>query len=411
MTKRKIILTAFLVLLASPMLVRADTNISSCSVLNSAGETYYLTQNVTIDGDHCFLIEADNITFDCQGYTLDGNSTVNTSGVYGDDLVNITVKNCVIKEFEDGVYLDNVSTSLMYNNTVHNMIRTGLRCQNCVDWWIEKNIIHDVLYGTWTCCPPVWNSTIIDNHIYDNLFGLGFATGNGNITARNNLLERNTYGLALLGGAYEEWEWVTDSLIENNTILESYRGIFMEYTNSSTIVNNTISSNVEDDRAITVQNSFGNLIYNNLFNSSTSAQVECDYGVCANDWNITQQAGTRIYSDGTDIGGNYYDSNVTGYSESCADTNYDGFCDTPYTVAGYNISSNVDYLTYSDEYVAPLPTTTTLGAVGEALTDIGSGVGGLLDQMGGPVVVIMILFSLVGGVGILFKGIFTRFSD
>jgi flagellin-like protein len=74
----------------------------------------------------------------------------------------------------------------------------------------------------------------------------------------------------------------------------------------------------------------GNLIYNCLFNSS--------YGVFAyssvtqnNNFNISKQPGQRIYSSGTQIGGNYYtDLFGYGYSDSCSDSDADGFCDSPF---------------------------------------------------------------------------------
>ena len=44
------------------------------------------------------------------------------------------------------------------------------------------------------------------------------------------------------------------------------------------------------------------------------------------------------------------------------------------------------------------------------LTDVGNGVGGLLEQMGGPVATFLILLSIATGVALLFKGIFARVS-
>jgi hypothetical protein len=81
-------------------------------------------------------------------------------------------------------------------------------------------------------------------------------------------------------------------------------------------------------------------------------------GTNINYWNTTRQRGTRIYSAGTEIGGNYWTNpDGNGYSDTCTDADKDGFCDDPYVLA----TDNIDYLALSDEYSPP--TTTTLPPV------------------------------------------------
>jgi len=77
-----------------------------------------------------------------------------------------------------------------------------------------------------------------------------------------------------------------------------------------------------------------------------------------NYFNTTKQLGTRIYSAGGYIGGNYW-TNPTGngYSDTCIDSNKDGFCDEPLNLSN-GTSVAYDYLPLSDEYTTT--TTTTL---------------------------------------------------
>jgi parallel beta-helix repeat protein len=103
----------------------------------------------------------------------------------------------------------------------------------------------------------------------------------------------------------------------------------------------------------------GNRIYNNLLNAS-SYPVEFGSGFNAtNHWNTTNQTGNRIYSNGTQIGGNYYtNSSGNGFSDNCADVDKDGFCDDDYNVttnsacSGATCGNNTDYLPLSNKYVA-----------------------------------------------------------
>lgn len=113
-----IILTA--VFLGSAQTVSA-IDINNCSVLDTAGETYVLTQNV--DGSSnttCMNVTADNVTLDCNGYKIDGVNSPNTYGVYTISRKNITVKNCNVTDWQSGVYLN-----FSYNSTVFNNNFTG----------------------------------------------------------------------------------------------------------------------------------------------------------------------------------------------------------------------------------------------------------------------------------------------
>jgi hypothetical protein len=88
--------------------------------------------------------------------------------------------------------------------------------------------------------------------------------------------------------------------------------------------------------------SFNNLIYNNIFNNTNN--IYFDGTIYTNYWNTTLQPGDNIWNSSLGyIGGNLWttpDSN--GYSDTCVDANYDGFCDQPYDLLGDG--SNIDYL-------------------------------------------------------------------
>jgi hypothetical protein len=80
-------------------------------------------------------------------------------------------------------------------------------------------------------------------------------------------------------------------------------------------------------------------IYNNLLNNTNNVGLVRLSGTQY--WNITRQTGTRIYSLGNEIGGNYYTNpSGNGYSDTCDDNNTDGICDSSYILN----SNNTDYL-------------------------------------------------------------------
>jgi len=235
---RKAIIFALAFLLLLP-LARADTYLTSCAVLDTPGETYYLTQDIINSSTTtCMNIAADNVTLDCQGHTIDGNGTSETYGISASSRSNVTVKNCKLTEWWMGIFLTDSHDNIIYSNVIQ------------------------------------------DNSFY---------------------------------------------------------GIYLFYPGSSVLSPNKI--------------------YNNLFNNSRNYGMGFSFYVSPNFWNTTRQAGTRIYSAGTEIGGNYWtNSSGTGYSDTCTDSDKDGFCDDPYVLG--SVSNSTDYLPLSNQYLPPTTTTT-----------------------------------------------------
>jgi hypothetical protein len=105
------------------------------------------------------------------------------------------------------------------------------------------------------------------------------------------------------------------------------------------------------------------LFYNNFFNNTGN---DINFGTSySNEWNTTKQSGIRIYSNGTQIGGNFWaNASAEGFSETCADIDQDGFCDTNYTID----SNNVDYLPLSLNFSNTVPTITSIKSI---ITNLG----------------------------------------
>jgi hypothetical protein len=158
------------------------------------------------------------------------------------------------------------------------------------------------------------------------------------------------------------------TVIKNLGLTNFYRGIFLESTPvglCGTITNNIVcgnyygillgtgdigNCNVTVCRNMIFNNSgygiidygCGNsYIFDNFLNNTNNA-LDID---TSNFWNITSRSGPNIIG-GPSVGGNYW-TNPTGngYSDTCNDSDKDGFGDVPYSIpAEYNGSADVDYL-------------------------------------------------------------------
>ncbi|MCS7106164.1 MAG: PGF-pre-PGF domain-containing protein [Candidatus Aenigmarchaeota archaeon] len=171
--------------------------------------------------------------------------------------------------------------------------------------------------------------------VKDNSIGISIRYGSSNKILDVNVTNSNT------------------SIVIQESVNNSISGTIL-YNNSFGLVlvnseNNIITSNIiqNNNYGIFLESSKNNKIYNNLFNNTNNTYFEESY---KNYWNANKQAGTRIYSNGLEIGGNYWtNSSGNGYSDTCQDNNKDGFCDSPY-VLDPEVGNNTDYYPLSNKY-------------------------------------------------------------
>jgi hypothetical protein len=272
------------------------TNITGCSNLTTAGDTYYLTSDIINDGNvTCINITANNVTLDCQGHTIDGKDTAGTTGIsasrwvsFGfETFANITVKNCIVSDWFQGL-------SIWWSNNITLMNITSKSSYDAL-------ITGDNDYGVYT------NLTLKDSY-----YGWNMDSDMGFI--------------------------FNDSMIENNS---------------------EIFEMVWDGSTTTLQS----YMYNNIFNGTYGVlgwEVP-PHAVPILNFSTTKTLGTRIYSNGTNMGGNYWtNSTGNGYSDTCIDEDKDGFCDIALNVSFLDISqcsgaclsasNTTDFLPLSNKY-------------------------------------------------------------
>ena len=89
---------------------------SSCKTITS---NYNLYSDVSSTST-CFTIGADNITLNCNGYSIIGNLSTNAYGILASGRTNITIKNCMISNYSTSIYLNNTANSIVLNTTIYN---------------------------------------------------------------------------------------------------------------------------------------------------------------------------------------------------------------------------------------------------------------------------------------------------
>jgi hypothetical protein len=144
-----------------------------------------------------------------------------------------------------------------------------------------------------------------------------------------------------------------NNIFDNFTSTDNNYGFYQSIASMTNLTNSKITGSSTTCLYLSNAGQNGaNNYYNNLFNcSKLTTYVNTIY---KNNWNISPQAGDRIYTTGN-IGGNFWaQPNGKGFSQLCTDSNCDGFCDSNYNVTTNsscdpsNCGNNADFYAYSE---------------------------------------------------------------
>ncbi|MBP2144468.1 parallel beta-helix repeat protein [Methanococcus voltae] len=217
-------------------------------------------------------------------------------GITAQYSTNCNFTNNTVNSNSYGLYIENSQNSTITNNTANSNKNSGI-------------------YMGYS-----QNSTITNNTVNSNKnSGIYLSHSKNNTVITNTVHSNLRYGIHI-------YKSQSNPVINNTISLNIVNGIYIEdLSNNNQIINNTISLN--KDTGVFLSNSHNNYIVKNVFNNVKN--VHMGYGL--NYWNTTKEKG----------GGNtWITPKGTGFSETHADLDKDGFCDEPYNIS----KRNVDYL-------------------------------------------------------------------
>lgn len=175
-------------------------------------------------------------TFDCQGKKVEGSNSMETYGIYLENKKGNVIKNCIISNFYDGIYLSRSINNKIIENDVINNKRNGIYLSNSYNNFLSFNVIKE------------------------NSVGINLGD------SKNNSLIKNIVGGNKLDGFAISFS-ANNSIIENR-IFENNIGIFMDMSSENEILNNSIFSNIISGIYL-FHNSSYNLILNNEISNNT----------------------------------------------------------------------------------------------------------------------------------------------
>ncbi|MCK5176185.1 MAG: S8 family serine peptidase, partial [Candidatus Aenigmarchaeota archaeon] len=263
-------------------------------------------------------------------YSVDGgaNISINNGSLYNWSGLNTDIENGQhnVVFYCSDLYGNKNSTDPLWFSVSANTI------SNCSVLDVPNALYYmtaDILDSSDNACINISAENITvecQNHAIDGINTVGtygIFANNINATVRNCQISNWYYGIYLYNS--------DDSDVYNSIIDSNYDGLYLTYSSNNEIFYNVVKNSSNFGIYIDNSGSNGvNNIYNNLLNNTNNTK----FGgiIYSNNYNTTNAGGNRIYSVGNNIGGNYY-TNSTGndYSDTCADVDKNGFCDSSYS--------------------------------------------------------------------------------
>ena len=390
-----------LVSLATTGAVSAATPITGPVVITVPGD-YYLANNI-IDSAVGIIIAVPNVVLDGKGKTLDGVDGTSSVGIRiynaGMTLYNVVVKNVVLTDWGNGVFLTDVKNSQLEKVTASSNTGSGILAQNSIRNTIktctvtDNGIVGILLYensdsntltGNTATANALEgmriryssNNDILNNKVLDNknaginLEGGRFNTVTGNTITGNkgdgirvyessgntitkNTLKYNVGGITLNPDSFNNE--ISQNTVQNST----YNGILlMNNANNNMVMGNTfdkngnsgirivrsgentvtgnyVRNNLQEGLYMWDTGTVSNVVVNNYFYNEKNNGVYTPVG--SNRFNLPQSAQKSI-TGGANSGGNSWGQpNGQGFSQITPATN--GICDKPYSLATNNVDN------------------------------------------------------------------------
>lgn len=292
-------------------------NYDSCQSIPSGTHNI----NDTISGvTNCFELSS-NSFINCNNHQITG------MGGYGfllDSLTNVTLANCYISSFGDGVYI-NFSTNITLLNISINLTSNGIFTSNINDSTFYNVTLSKngdgVLRGGMRLGG---NRNVVDKlYLFDNdgfdRHGLYVAGNNNNISNVEGTL--NYHGIRVWGSSFNNFfknilfdgnddsgiyiyspatlEIPSNNYFTNLTLINNLRGIrFYSRTFNNTIVNSQIYNNSQDNILFSLSNNRENLFYNNYLGNISKINSDDWSGSSPNYFNYSTQG--NIYLQGSE---------------------------------------------------------------------------------------------------------------
>ena len=177
------------------------------------------------------IINNSNVEVLCNGTTIKGDDSEYIYGIYANSQINLTIKNCRITDFYNGIYFTDVKHGLIENNSViSNLFGVALHYSSEVvikDNYAQGNN-KGFLIGNSS------NIEIFRNFALDNIEGIFLGRASNENKVLNNQIKKGLYGIRLQNNSL--------NLIKGNYHFDNRHGIALFGSDKNNITENWINN-------------------------------------------------------------------------------------------------------------------------------------------------------------------------
>ncbi len=277
----------------------AKNDVLSCGDVISSSGTVVLENDLIGCTGTGVEINADHVDFNCDGHTIAGNGDTGNYAVYINYEDNVTVRNCLLRNFSDGVIITGDDTEVI-NNTIMNIFDTGVYAYDGDNMNITNNTIKD--YQSGGSARGVYRKYFDNSEISNNIF-TNLTDGSSGVGIHLDRTEATCSGNNIFGNVMTGARWgffvseCSDMDIYNNTAYDNgENGIYIYGNNTRLTVRDNIiyTTAGSQNTGIFITNTTvvgdeptNNSIRNNIIYDHTATAGIYLRGGLANDNNIT----------------------------------------------------------------------------------------------------------------------------
>lgn len=252
-----------------PVVTSTSGPVSSSTTEEAATDTrtvgmMTIVANTVLTRDHNgrIVISADNVVLDCAGHTVVGpGRRAGLPGIWMVRRTGVTVKNCVLTDFNDGFRVQESNTNTFLNNSV-STVRQGFTLQNSDNNTLTGNSVSDANDFFGISLGSSHGNTLTSNTVLDSEHGFIFSNSDNNILTGNTAL-RNMFGVGgRLGGVGFIISNSDNNVIANNVSNENLTGFTVGTDSTANDLSQNRASN-NDNEGFFVFEAYDNIFTNN----------------------------------------------------------------------------------------------------------------------------------------------------
>jgi parallel beta-helix repeat protein len=250
----------------------------SCQTLTSSKT---LNQNLTT-ASYCFVFNTSNLVFDCANYNITQTVPLTQAAMKVNNTIsNVTIKNCNLFSFSNGLELQNPLSVNFSFNSIWNSNKAIYSENSSNNYFSYNNLTNfsaegiqltigshnnTLIYNNLTTVSSGGivivnskNNTVKNNIISYAALGINLQSNTNLTQVINNTAFNNTVGFNLISGSF-------DNILQNNTAFNNSIGFNLIFSNQNLLENNTAYLNYKAgfNLSFADNNTLHNLtVYNN----------------------------------------------------------------------------------------------------------------------------------------------------